>query len=104
MTENNPQKVLSEEEIQEALSCPCLDSMKNSPCSTQFMTSFECFIRSTNEVKGEECVEMFSNMQKCFEENKEHYDKMFSEEGDQVHSMLGGVSDDSNLKTIITPK
>ena len=70
MAEKSKDQAMTEEQVQDALGCPCMDSMRNSPCGPQFMSSFECYLRSTAEVKGEECVALFATMQDCMEANK----------------------------------
>lgn len=42
------------------------------PCGESFKQSFSCFMRSTEEVKGVDCVEQFEGFQKCLQSNPEH--------------------------------
>jgi intermembrane space import and assembly protein 40 len=46
--------------------CPCLGGLAYGPCGDQFRSAFSCFVYSTDEPKGIECVEKFKDMQDCF--------------------------------------
>ena len=39
--------------------CPCLGGMADGPCGEQFKAAFSCFVYSTEEPKGMECIEKF---------------------------------------------
>ncbi len=39
--------------------CPCLGGMADGPCGEQFKAAFSCFVYSTEEPKGMDCVEKF---------------------------------------------
>jgi intermembrane space import and assembly protein 40 len=39
--------------------CPCLGGMAHGPCGEQFKTAFSCFVYSTEEPKGMDCIEKF---------------------------------------------
>mmetsp|Transcript_10804 Transcript_10804/g.45019 ORF Transcript_10804/g.45019 Transcript_10804/m.45019 type:complete len:94 (-) Transcript_10804:1408-1689(-) len=45
-------KLTREEEIEEALNCPCVDSMKEGPCGAVFIKAYRCFLESDEEPKG----------------------------------------------------
>ncbi|EME29294.1 mitochondrial protein translocase, MPT family [Galdieria sulphuraria] len=63
-----------EQEIEEALNCPCIQKMKEGSCGEQFIAAYRCFLESETEPKGSDCVEYFSSMQKCMVEHPEEYD------------------------------
>ena len=42
--------------VEEALSCPCVDDLKNGPCGKSFVAAFGCFIRSTADEKARRCA------------------------------------------------
>jgi intermembrane space import and assembly protein 40 len=39
--------------------CPCLGGMATGPCGDQFKAAFSCFVYSTEEPKGMDCVDKF---------------------------------------------
>lgn len=53
--------------------CPCLGGMADGPCGEEFKTAFSCFVYSTDEPKGMECIDKFSAMQECFRKYPEVY-------------------------------
>ncbi|XP_014226625.1 mitochondrial intermembrane space import and assembly protein 40-B-like isoform X1 [Trichogramma pretiosum] len=53
--------------------CPCLGGVPNGPCGTEFREAFSCFINSTNESKGSECVDAFNAMMGCMGKYPELY-------------------------------
>ncbi|GJQ13606.1 hypothetical protein GpartN1_g5397.t1 [Galdieria partita] len=63
-----------EQEIEEALNCPCIQKMKEGSCGEQFIAAYRCFLESETEPKGSDCVEYFSSMQKCMVEHPDEYD------------------------------
>eukprot|EP00210_Caulerpa_lentillifera_P007105 g6798.t1 len=53
-----------ENEIKEALSCPCVSDLKEGPCGGEFVNSFSCFMRNNREGKElENCVKAFNLLQ-----------------------------------------
>ena len=56
--------------------CPCLGGMANGVCGEEFKAAFSCFVYSSQEPKGIECIEKFKNMQDCFRK----YPEVYSEE------------------------
>ena len=46
-----------ERQVQEALSCPCVDHIKSGPCSASFVQAFTCYLKSqaSPEVRGRGC-------------------------------------------------
>eukprot|EP00871_Galdieria_phlegrea_P000864 jgi/Galph1/1779/GphlegSOOS_G453.1 len=63
-----------EQEIEEALNCPCIEKMKEGSCGEQFISAYRCFLESESEPKGSDCIEYFSAMQKCMVEHPDEYD------------------------------
>ncbi|KAF5664548.1 mitochondrial intermembrane space import assembly 40 [Fusarium denticulatum] len=53
--------------------CPCLGGMAHGPCGEEFKTAFSCFVYSTEEPKGMDCIEKFQGMQECFKKYPEIY-------------------------------
>ncbi|PTB68162.1 hypothetical protein BBK36DRAFT_50014 [Trichoderma citrinoviride] len=53
--------------------CPCLGGMAHGPCGEEFKTAFSCFVYSTEEPKGMDCIEKFQGMQECFRKYPEIY-------------------------------
>ncbi|RKO84934.1 hypothetical protein BDK51DRAFT_11812, partial [Blyttiomyces helicus] len=53
--------------------CPCLGPMVQPPCGDAFKAAFSCFVYSTEEPKGVDCIEQFRAMQACFKEHPEIY-------------------------------
>lgn len=53
--------------------CPCLGGMAHGPCGEEFKAAFSCFVYSTEEVKGVDCIDKFQHMQDCFRQYPEIY-------------------------------
>ncbi|KIX05482.1 mitochondrial intermembrane space import and assembly protein 40 [Rhinocladiella mackenziei CBS 650.93] len=53
--------------------CPCLGGMAHGPCGPEFREAFSCFVFSTEEPKGMDCIDKFQNMQQCFQRYPEIY-------------------------------
>lgn len=39
--------------------CPCLGGMAHGPCGEEFKAAFSCFVYSTDEPKGMDCIDKF---------------------------------------------
>lgn len=39
--------------------CPCLGGMADGPCGEDFKAAFSCFVYSTEEPKGMDCIDKF---------------------------------------------
>lgn len=39
--------------------CPCLGGMADGPCGENFKAAFSCFVHSTEEPKGMDCIDKF---------------------------------------------
>ncbi|KAK0620861.1 hypothetical protein B0T14DRAFT_522280 [Immersiella caudata] len=53
--------------------CPCLGGMAHGPCGEEFKAAFSCFVYSTEEPKGMDCIDKFQHMQDCFRQYPEIY-------------------------------
>ncbi|KAA8646956.1 hypothetical protein EYZ11_010459 [Aspergillus tanneri] len=53
--------------------CPCLGGMAHGPCGEEFKAAFSCFVYSTEEPKGIDCIEKFKGMQDCFRQYPDVY-------------------------------
>ncbi|KAF9322156.1 Oxidoreductase [Podila horticola] len=62
--------------------CPCLGGMAQPPCGDAFKEAFSCFVYSTAEPKGVDCVEKFKAMQDCFRANPEVYADQLDDDDD----------------------
>ncbi|KAJ4411266.1 Oxidoreductase [Gnomoniopsis sp. IMI 355080] len=60
--------------------CPCLGGMAHGPCGEEFKSAFSCFVYSTEEVKGMDCVDKFQHMQDCFRKYPEVYGEEIADE------------------------
>ncbi|KAK9820729.1 hypothetical protein WJX74_005243 [Apatococcus lobatus] len=51
--------------VEEALACPCVADLREGPCGKVFVEAFSCYVKSTAEDKGSDCMESFVGMQQC---------------------------------------
>ena len=74
-TENpqNEQEAYNPETGEINWDCPCIAPMIQPPCGDKFKEAFSCFVYSTQEPKGSECIEQFREMQACFQAHPEIY-------------------------------
>ncbi|CAN6249450.1 unnamed protein product, partial [Urochloa humidicola] len=79
--------------VQKALECPCVADLKTGPCGGPFVDAFSCFLRSTEEEKGSDCVNPFIALQDCIKANPEAFSKEILEEEENDEE-----ADNSNLK------
>ena len=42
--------------------CPCLGGMAHGPCGEEFKAAFSCFVYSSEEPKGIECIDKFKSV------------------------------------------
>ena len=56
--------------------------MVQPPCGEKFKAAFSCFVYSTEEVKGSDCLEQFREMQSCFQKYPEIYGTDEEDDGD----------------------
>ncbi|KAK9821127.1 hypothetical protein WJX81_003816 [Elliptochloris bilobata] len=77
--------------VEEALSCPCVDDLKDGPCGKSFVAAFSCFIRSTADEKGTDCMEAFGAMQQCLLKHPEAFADFVrsKSESDAEHDAAG---------------
>ncbi|KAK9073950.1 hypothetical protein SSX86_006544 [Deinandra increscens subsp. villosa] len=66
---NEDENASLEEKAQRALECPCIQNLRSGPCGSQFSDAFLCFMKSTAEEKGSDCVNPFVALQKCIQTN-----------------------------------
>lgn len=64
-----------DEKAQKALECPCVAGLRSGPCGSQFTESFLCFLKSTAEEKGSDCVNPFVALQACIKANPNAFSK-----------------------------
>ncbi|MQL93799.1 hypothetical protein Taro_026436 [Colocasia esculenta] len=64
-----------EAKAQKALECPCLAGLRSGPCGNQFSEAFLCFLKSTAEEKGSDCVHPFVALQNCIKANPDAFSK-----------------------------
>ncbi|KAF9335101.1 Oxidoreductase [Podila minutissima] len=75
--------------------CPCLGGMAQPPCGDAFKEAFSCFVYSTAEPKGVDCVEKFKAMQDCFRANPEVYaDQLDDDDEDEDEDKKEAKKDD----------
>ncbi|PIA35356.1 hypothetical protein AQUCO_03500029v1 [Aquilegia coerulea] len=60
---------------QKALDCPCVAGLRNGPCGTSFSEAFLCYLKSTAEEKGSDCVHPFVALQNCIKVNPDAFSK-----------------------------
>ncbi|KAH7521278.1 hypothetical protein FEM48_Zijuj07G0016000 [Ziziphus jujuba var. spinosa] len=65
---------------QKALECPCIADLRSGPCGAQFSEAFLCFLKSTAEEKGSDCVNPFVALQNCSKANPDAFSKDVLEE------------------------
>ena len=84
--------------------CPCLGGMADGPCGPEFKAAFSCFVYSTEEPKGVECIDKFKyvisaitqnleltrnrGMQDCFRQHPEMYASELEDDEDEVEEEL----------------
>ncbi|KAG6060376.1 hypothetical protein E4U17_004555 [Claviceps sp. LM77 group G4] len=62
--------------------CPCLGGMAHGPCGEEFKAAFSCFVYSTDEPKGMDCIDKFQGMQECFRKYPDHYGAELTDDDD----------------------
>jgi intermembrane space import and assembly protein 40 len=88
---SDPQSAVNKETGEINWDCPCLADMVKPPCGETFKAAFSCFVYSTTEPKGMDCVEKFREMQSCFKDYPEVYGREIDdddedEDGDKEES------------------
>ncbi|XP_060185789.1 mitochondrial intermembrane space import and assembly protein 40 homolog [Lycium barbarum] len=64
-----------DEKARKALECPCIAHLRSGPCGNQFSDAFLCFLKSTAEEKGSDCVSPFVALQSCIKANPNAFSK-----------------------------
>ncbi|EPE24388.1 hypothetical protein GLAREA_08240 [Glarea lozoyensis ATCC 20868] len=82
--------------------CPCLGGMAHGPCGEEFRAAFSCFVYSTEEPKGVECIEKFKGMQDCFRAHPEEYGAELEDDEEEVEQELRARQQDSNSEKAST--
>lgn len=72
-TELTPSRAINPETGEIDWDCPCLAEALKPPCGEVFKTAFSCFVKSVTEPKGEDCMSLFVEMQKCYLAHPEVY-------------------------------
>ncbi|KAI3445110.1 hypothetical protein Pfo_001775 [Paulownia fortunei] len=71
-----------EAKAQKALECPCIAHLRSGPCGVQFSDAFVCFLKSTAEEKGSDCVHPFVALQNCIKANPDAFSNDILEDED----------------------
>ncbi|KAK7255715.1 hypothetical protein RIF29_29134 [Crotalaria pallida] len=71
-----------EAKAQKALECPCIAELRTGACGLQFSEAFLCFLKSTAEEKGSDCVHPFVALQSCIKANPNAFSKDILGEGE----------------------
>ncbi|KAI8713386.1 Mitochondrial intermembrane space import and assembly protein 40 [Fusarium sp. LHS14.1] len=79
--------------------CSCLGGMAHGPCGEEFKSSFSCFMLSTDEPKGMNCIEHFKVMQECFKKYPDVYGGELTDgaEGDPAPNVGDELPDTSGV-------
>ncbi|KAJ9109138.1 hypothetical protein QFC21_000466 [Naganishia friedmannii] len=64
--------------------CPCLGGMAHGPCGEDFKAAFSCFVHSTEEPKGVDCIDKFRQMQACFKEHPDVYGEEIADDDESI--------------------
>ncbi|TRX93529.1 hypothetical protein FHL15_005501 [Xylaria flabelliformis] len=73
--------------------CPCLGGMAHGPCGEEFKAAFSCFVYSTEEPKGMDCIDKFQHMQDCFRLHPEVYSDELAEDDEAETAVDGAPSE-----------
>ncbi|KAK3688782.1 hypothetical protein B0T22DRAFT_161936 [Podospora appendiculata] len=71
--------------------CQCLGGMADGPCGEEFKSAFSCFVYSTEEPKGMDCIDKFQHMQDCFRKYPEIYGSEIADDEDDDASAPAAV-------------
>ncbi|XP_010454618.1 PREDICTED: mitochondrial intermembrane space import and assembly protein 40-like [Camelina sativa] len=72
-----------EAKAQRALDCPCIADLRNGSCGSQFSEAFLCFLKSTAEEKGSDCVNPFVALQSCIKANPDAFSKSVTDDEEE---------------------
>ncbi|KAI1747051.1 hypothetical protein F4782DRAFT_535830 [Xylaria castorea] len=73
--------------------CPCLGGMADGPCGEEFKAAFSCFVYSTEEPKGMDCIDKFQHMQDCFRLHPEVYSDELADDDEAATEVDGAPSE-----------
>ncbi|KAJ4900403.1 Cox19-like CHCH family protein [Raphanus sativus] len=73
-----------EAKAQKALDCPCIADLRNGSCGSQFTEAFRCFLMSSAEEKGSDCVHPFVALQSCIKANPNAFSKEVLEDKEET--------------------
>ncbi|KAJ3007777.1 Oxidoreductase [Thoreauomyces humboldtii] len=76
--------------------CPCMEGMTKEPCGDKFKAAFSCFVYSTQEPKGVDCLDAFREMQKCFRDHPEQYGAELDDDDDDDDDDDGDEGDEKD--------
>ncbi len=77
--------------------CPCLQGMAHGPCGESFKTAFSCFVTSSADPKGADCVEHFVAMRDCMIAHPADYPDLAGEsESDSESDAAAAAADATN--------
>merc|ERR1712177_48238 len=74
--------------------CPCLGGMAVGPCGVEFREAFSCFHYSEADPKGSDCIEKFSEMQKCMQGYPELFEEKKPEEEEETNKVDADLDKD----------
>ncbi|KAK8945514.1 hypothetical protein KSP40_PGU020543 [Platanthera guangdongensis] len=100
MSEAGDENETLDQKAQRALECPCVADLRKGPCGFQFSEAFVCFIKSTAEEKGSDCVRPFVALQNCIRANPDAFSKEVLEEkdDDEVYLLRLGSLNSSDFQ------
>ncbi|KAL7157996.1 hypothetical protein ABFS83_02G113300 [Erythranthe nasuta] len=71
--EDDTTELSPEAKAQKALDCPCIAHLRSGPCGAQFSEAFVCFLKSSADEKGSDCVSPFVALQNCIKTNPDAF-------------------------------
>uniref|UniRef100_A0A7N0T436 Mitochondrial intermembrane space import and assembly protein 40 homolog n=1 Tax=Kalanchoe fedtschenkoi TaxID=63787 RepID=A0A7N0T436_KALFE len=75
MAYNSDENESFDARVEKALECPCVAELRSGSCGAPFTEAFICFLKSTAEEKGSDCITPFIQLQKCIEANPNAFSK-----------------------------
>ncbi|KAI9003371.1 hypothetical protein DFJ74DRAFT_694650 [Hyaloraphidium curvatum] len=93
----DPQSAVNKETGEINWDCPCLADMVKPPCGETFKAAFSCFVYSTTEPKGMDCVDKFREMQSCFKDYPEIYGRETDDDDDDEDEEAGEAGQDAGV-------
>jgi intermembrane space import and assembly protein 40 len=65
--------------------------MAHGPCGEEFKAAFSCFVYSSEEPKGMDCIDKFQHMQDCFRQYPEIYGAELQDDEDDDSAAVAGA-------------